>query len=85
MSFWRFNVYSQTWQQTNTWSFVSQLDIDLSDIDETDELSFSDDFSYITQDFETDSLSMTDEESIQETTLTLFEKQYLNRDAAPAA
>lgn len=87
MSFWRYNTFTQTWQQTNTWSFVSHLDLNLSEIDENsnENLSFSDDFSYITQDFENDTFS--DEEPIEEEPLyiKMLKNEYPNRESAPAA
>jgi hypothetical protein len=87
MSIWRYNTFTHNWEQTNTWSFVSRFDLNLSEIDENsvENLSFSDDFSYITQEFEHESFS--DEEPIENKPLYLkmLENEYENRHSAPAA
>lgn len=87
MSIWRYNTFTQNWEQTNTWSFVSRLDLDLSEIDRNsnENLSFSDDFSYITQEFEHESFS--DDEPIENEPLylKLLKNEYDDRDSAPAA
>lgn len=87
MSIWRYNVDLQQWQQTNQWTFLSRFDINLSEIDEDsfENSTFSDDFSYITQDFDTESFS--DEEPTEETPLylKLFNLEYFEKESAPAA
>lgn len=87
MSIWRYNVEAQQWQQTNTWFFLSRFDVNTSELDEDsfENSTVSDDFSYITQDYETDSLS--DYEPIEETPLylKLFNLEYSDKETAPAA
>jgi hypothetical protein len=55
--FWRFNVFTQQYQQTNTWFLQQHLPLFYPHFEsETDDLSEeSDTFSYITQEFDTDS------------------------------
>lgn len=86
--FWRFNVVTQQYQQTNTWFLSPEFDLTTQAnqhfFDDND--NNSDTFSYITQDFDTSSLTSDSED---ETTVDLhsnvFNLYFLLPNTAAAA
>ena len=82
--FWRFNPYTQQYQQTNTWFLVQSLEENYEEIFSFEE--DNDNYSYITQTSE--NYSLTDEEEPIENPFfdfKLFSLYFDHRSTSPAA
>lgn len=86
--FWRFNVLTQQYQQTNTWFLQPHLPAFYSDFDqENDDFSAeSDSFTYITQEFDNDS-EISEDDRLEDifSDIEMIQLYFDQRMTAPAA